>query len=278
MSVQRNGFKDGQKDTSSKVGGDSGYAGYKLYDLATSYDDLLKGHKSLADLIDGADGDDVIIGYGGNDILVGGTGHDDLSGGLGDDQLVGGSWNKDPGGANQTDEASVDIGVWVLTNDVEGDSSDTYTFYREFTQDNFKDDYVAESSSVNNGTDTIYGYDELLDVIEVNALANALNAIVEASSGNLTSIADVTADDLRMSGYVAYINGQLSIDLDGDGGANDDMHVWFNVKVDENTAPDPTTFTGTPTDFTPLEWSNSETVTLEIVGLHFTFTNTVTPE
>lgn len=280
MSVQRNGFKDGQKDTSSKIGGSGDYLGYKLYDIiygtTTNFDDLLKGHKTAADLIDGAAGDDVIIGYGGNDILVGGLGEDDLSGGLGNDQLVGGSWNKDPGTVDQTDEVNIDIGVWVLTNDdIINDSNDEYTFYREFTQDESKDDYVAEGSFANNGTDTIYGYEELLDVIEINALANALDAIVDADNEDLIiSRADVTANDLLDGGYVSYADGQLLIDLDGLVGGADSMNPWFNVKVDYNNDPDPTTYTGTPTDFTPLDWESSETVTLEIVGLHFTFTDT----
>lgn len=260
MSTQRNGFKDGTKDTSSKAGGSDGtYHGYQLY-LGSGNADLLKGHKSGPDLIDAGNGDDVILGYGGMDILVGGSGDDDLSGGLGNDQLIGGLWDR-----TVDNDADIEIGHWVLDAGIDLISSDddTYSFAREFTQDNATDDFVAESSYDKNGTDIIYGYDQSLDVIEINALFSALQTIANADYSGV--IESVTAADLVDAGYIYYDDGDLSIDLSG----TSDFDIWFNIKIDDFND----TGTTNPGDSQPLDpsWSYADSVTVEIVGLQFTF-------
>ena len=54
--------------------------------------DQFEGH-SLADVVDGGDGNDVLRGNAGDDTLTGGRGDDELSGGIGNDTLAGGRDN-----------------------------------------------------------------------------------------------------------------------------------------------------------------------------------------
>lgn len=248
MSTQRGGFKSG-----NGPGKDNFYYG-------TVYDDQIKGSKTEQDTIDGLGGDDVIIGFAGTDTLEGGTGADDISGGSDNDRLVGAEWNQASDGDN-----IIEIGEWRLTNDgADSDpSNDIYTFYREFTQDNDADDYVASGSFAANGTDTIYGYDENLDVIEVNALeAVVLNLDM---SDNMIIDGSVSAQDLIDGGYVSFANGALKIDLAGGAGPLD---TWFNVLVDDSGLENlEETF---PLQTAP-EWSNAGQVTVQIGSYNFVF-------
>lgn len=241
MAVQRGGFKDGTHAKSNKPS-----------DLGTVYDDQLKGDNN-GNTIDGLAGDDVIIGYAGNDVLEGGDGKDDLSGSTGDDSLIGGLWDNDGDG--------IQIGTWVY--DVE---NLTWTFNREFFQDDDADDFVAAGSFAQNGTDTIYGYDESIDVVEVNALQGAYDTLDFADDATMND--SVTAGALEDAGYARYDadTGALMIDLDGGG---DNLDVWFVVKEDSSTTADGTPVTSDPG--ADPSWDNAESVTLEIAGQQLTF-------
>lgn len=232
----------------------------------TNNADQIKGTR-LADTIDGLAGDDVIIGYAGDDTLEGGTGADDLSGGTGNDRLVGAVWNADADG-----NTNIDIGHWTQTAGAgtPETNDDVWTFTREFTQDGQADDYVAAGSFAENGTDTIYGYDQAHDVIEVKALLTAVNTIAQQldladdgfANGTKTA-ADVTAQDLIAGGYVALEGGHLKINLSG-GGATDS---WFDVKVDNSdTANGATTTTNPGAD---PAWADATQVTIEVGTYHF---------
>ena len=153
-------------------------------------DEQLKGSNQPND-IDGGDGDDVIIGRGGEDRLVGGSGEDDLSGGEGNDILVGG----------------------ILT----GTDFDTATF----DQDEYSDDYNAEATFGDNGTDTIRGYDDddsgngVVDVID---FSDAIDFAVDALEGEKE----------------AQLNATLSYEEDpsalvGAGELSFEGNAWFNV-------------------------------------------------
>lgn len=267
MSTKRDGFKSG-----NPAGSDKGVT------YGTAGHDQIKGNRN-ANVIDGLAGDDVIIGYAGNDVLEGGVGSDDLSGGYDNDSLIGGSWNADADG-----DSNIEIGRWQQTagGGTPGDATDdVWTFQREFTQDVDADDYVAAGSFADNGTDTIYGYDANADVIEVNALQAALNAIAAAldlsddglSNGTKT-LADVTSAHLVDGGYVAFEDGQLKIDLDGGEGAQD---VWFNVKVDNSGLADGTSTNLGDAQPSDPQWSDAGSVVVAINGISFVFTSEPVP-
>jgi len=247
--MARGGFKDtnpGGNDNGNKTNGDTA--------------DHIKGTNG-ADTLFGGAGDDVIIGFRADDILVGGAGHDDLSGNKGDDSLVGGDWTDDGDGV-------IEVGNWALTDlgaDTVSTEDDVYTFTREFDQDSDPDHYVAADSFNNNGTDTIYGYDEAMDVIQVDALQAGYDALDFLDDATYNGSVD--AADLETAGYITYDDstGELMIDLDGGG---DDYQTWFVVKTDETGLTTGDTNIGGPG---ASDWSNADSVMVQIGDQTFTF-------
>ena len=168
-------------------------------------DEQLKGSNQSND-IDGGSGDDVIIGRGGNDRLVGGSGEDDLSGGEGNDILVGG----------------------ILT----GADFDTAIF----TQDDYSDDYNAEATFEDNGTDTILGYDadatdfEDSGVVDVIDFSDAFDFTDPTDNGEPTTVLEKEA---QLNDWLAYnADGTLT-------DANNPDNVWFNVYSNYDVSADP---------------------------------------
>lgn len=170
-------------------------------DSADTSDQQIKG-TSGDDSIDGGGGDDVVIGFAGDDTLIGGDGEDDLSGGEGDDTLVGG-----------------------IVDDLEG----VPTFF----QDDYSDDYNAEATFEDNGTDTILGYDDdaaagdgaTLGVVDVIDFSDAIDFV------DPIPLDGVPTTDLEKE---AQLDAILSYQEDpsspeagelSDSGGN----VWFNV-------------------------------------------------
>lgn len=167
-------------------------------DSADTSDQQIKG-TSGDDSIDGGGGDDVVIGFAGDDTLIGGDGEDDLSGGAGDDTLVGG-----------------------IVDDLEG----VPTFF----QDDYSDDYNAEATAEDNGTDTILGYDDdaaagdgaTLGVVDVIDFSDAIDFVDPTDNG------EPTTDQEKMD----QLNATLTYD-DATGELSDaDANVWFNVFSD----------------------------------------------
>jgi len=150
-------------------------------------DQLIKGTKDN-DELDGGDGDDVIIGFRGDDNLIGGDGEDDLSGGEGDDTLVG--------------------GIVELVDDV-----------LTFTQDDYSDDYNAETTAEDNGTDTILGYDADPTDFEDSGVVDVIDF------SEAIDFADLATEDEKE----AQLDATLSYD-DATGDLSDaDANVWFKV-------------------------------------------------
>ena len=250
MATQRDGFKNGNPGGSDNGNTATGNAS-----------DHIKGTTG-ADTLSGQGGDDVIIGFRGNDILVGGTGHDDLSGSKGDDSLVGGDWA-------DSDGDGIEIGNWTLTDpgaDTVSTTDDVYTFTREFTQDSDTDHYVAEDSFEENGTDTIYGYDEAMDVIQISALQAGYDTLDFLDDGLYNDSVD--AADLEAAGYITYDDstGELMVDLDGGG---DNYDTWFIVKTDDTGLTTGDTNLGGPD---ASDWSNADSVMVQIGDQTFSFT------
>ncbi len=171
----------------------------------------IKGTKFDDDLF-GGDFDDVIIGHGGNDTLVGQDWEDDLGGGAGNDLLVGAIW---------ADEDSDPDTVATTDGNGEVDAADT------FTQDDFSDDFNAESTFAANGTDDIWLYDDdtsdfdgsgVYDVID---LSDTLDFEDTDLSGTIT---DEEKED-QLGEMFTYDDGELQT-------AGNDAEVWFNVFTD----------------------------------------------
>jgi hypothetical protein len=188
--VKRGGFDAKLKNVADRhIADDNGLEGQG--------DEQIKGTRD-ADSIDGGGGDDVIIGFSGDDTLIGGDGEDDLSGGEGDDTLVGGIIDGDVGSE-----------VW--------------------SQDNYSDDYNAESTFEDNGTDTILGYDDdttdfdnsgVVDVIDFSD-----NIDFEDPSDDSIPTTDVEKET-QLNATLSYDNttGELS---------DSEANVWFNVHSDD---------------------------------------------
>ncbi len=184
------------------------------------HDDLhIKGHKFYDDLgLTGGSADDVVIGRGGNDQVVGQDGEDDLSGGAGDDLLVGAIWVDDEG----TLDGETGLPIDSTDQDFNGvvDAEDT------FTQDDYSDDFNAESSFAANGTDTIWYYDDdaagsgVVDFID-------LSAAVEFSDPTPEDGAPTTDQE-----KIDQLDAMFSYDT-GTGAFKDSAdNTWFNVYED----------------------------------------------
>jgi hypothetical protein len=199
--VKRHGFKSNPHDDQHMKG-----------EKGDEFDDLLVG--GLPENVF----DDVIIGFGGDDTLVGQDGEDDLGGGAGDDLLVGAMWTDDDGIVEDTEAATDGNGVV--------DAADT------FAQDDFSDDFNAEGTFEENGTDTIWLYDDdvasgsahdLIDgVYDVIDLSDTLDFEDTDFSGTIT---DEEKED-QLGVMFTYDDGELQT-------AGNDAEVWFNVFTDE---------------------------------------------
>lgn len=170
-----------------------------------SNDQKIKGDKVLDDLaLSGAEGDDVIIAYGGNDTAIGQDGEDDLSGGAGDDLLIGAIW----------DDTVADGMVAA------GDT---------FTQDDFSDDFNAEETFEDNGSDTIWMYDSNATtsdggtegVVDIIDLGDAIDFV---DTDGMNGIED--------SEKLAQLDAAFSYDSATGALADGSANTWFTVYAD----------------------------------------------
>jgi Ca2+-binding RTX toxin-like protein len=188
--VKRGGFDDKLKVEGNRYFADDGQV--------VTGDEQIKGSNG-DNTLDGADGDDVIIGYRGADLLIGGDGEDDLSGGGGGDQdtLVGGILDGDDPLAGA------------------------------FTPDEFSDDFNAEASFEENGSDLIRGYDDAAGesgVVDVIDFSDAIDFVDPTDDGTPTTDEEKEA---QLEAQLSYDpeNGNLS-------DTNEPANVWFNVTSD----------------------------------------------
>ncbi|MEZ9200689.1 beta strand repeat-containing protein, partial [Shewanella sp. 10N.286.54.B9] len=129
--------------------------------------DILFGQGGM-DILNGDAGNDIILGGDGNDTISGGTGRDLLSGGRGDDSLYGGT---------------------VATAD-----------------DSERDFFWWSEDSADNSTDTVYGFNQQVDVLDLSDL------LINEENGNL--------EDYFSS--ITISGGDTTIVLDIDGVAGGD--------------------------------------------------------
>lgn len=138
-------------------GGDDRLFGERGDDLifGGAGDDRLVGNRGQ-DVLDGGAGNDRLLGQNGADVLYGGSGQDVLKGGRGDDRLIGGEGNDKLFG---------------------GRGADTFVFVE------------------NGGCDTIIGFDNGRDIIDLTAFGLTFEDLVIANHGRKNVIA-VTHDDV----------------------------------------------------------------------------------
>lgn len=198
---QRGGFGNGNNaPQGNPPGNDPGDIG------PTETDDHIKGTDNV-DIIDGLGGDDLVIGFAGDDVIIGGAGEDDLNGSADNDVLIGGT---------VTDNDAT-AGFTPLVDGVNGDGS--------------SDTFGAESSFLENGADSIYGYEFSDDGDNANDDQIDLSDALVAFDPLVDDIAD----------FVKLENGILSVDptglgdFDSDGDLTDD--AWFTVYSDNGATP-----------------------------------------
>ncbi len=151
-------------------------------------DDNIKGGGG-ADVINGNKGSDRLAGGRGDDKLNGSRGNDVIDGNKGDDKLIGGKGNDELDGGKGDDIINGGKGTDVLTG---GLGADVFVFAN------------------GDGNNTITDFEDGVDMIEINASANAQGSLIVASHadgalltfGNVTvliedvSYTDITLDDI----------------------------------------------------------------------------------
>ena len=148
----------------------------------SSFDDRLSGDAN-ANVFFGGGGDDVLTGHAGGDTLDGGQGNDRISGGPGDDLLSGGPGNDTILGGSGTDAF-----LYGATSLGSGDAA------------------AGERDSILAKAGDRISMAGLVDELEVGGVAlSALSA--DAAIGSA----------LNADTSIAFVNGSLLIDVDGDG-------------------------------------------------------------
>ncbi len=178
-------------------------------------------------VLDGQRGNDDLRGSEGADTLLGGQGADMLSGGAGDDALSGGAAADTLSGDDGADTLSGREGADLLAG---GAGNDTLSGGRG-----------ADTVFAGEGADTIsVGRDGGSDVVVLDALGagvdiiasfdTALDSILLPFPDNSTQIAIGRAPQAMGAGcWVLYdtATGWLSVDLDGEGGADAELAAIF---------------------------------------------------
>ncbi|MGS0724099.1 VCBS domain-containing protein, partial [Shewanella sp. 30m-9] len=155
---------------------------YSSFDVSQANDgsDTLNGDNGN-DIIFGQGGDDTLNGGANNDILIGGDGSDTIIGGVGRDLLSGGIGN------------DALYGGELLNPD-----------------DSERDFFVWGSNSADGSTDTIYGFNNQIDTLDLSDL------LVNEENGNLE-------DFLSFSFNLG--DTTITIDADGLGGSTDSVMI-----------------------------------------------------
>jgi Ca2+-binding RTX toxin-like protein len=173
-------------------------------------DDALHG-SGLADALRGGAGHDVVDGAGGGDLISGGAGRDRLAGGPGDDMLEGGGGRDELRGGAGDDRLAGDGGSDWLAG---GSGADTFVF-----------DAARDSGPGSSRRDTIADFETGRDRIDLSAIDAREDRKTE---GPFTFIAD--ADFTGRSGQLAWRDGMVAADTDGDGRA--DLEIALDARLD----------------------------------------------
>jgi len=155
-----------------------------------------------SDTITGGAVADTLSGNDGNDSIVGGLGADTISGGAGKDTMLGGAGADSIDGGAGDDAITGGTGADILTG---GAGVDTYSYSD-----------VTESTGASSDTITDWAAGDKISITATVAGGSTVNLGRFSSSGDNTSL-----DQTSFDAY--YGNGQLAIDVNGDGQINDNV-------------------------------------------------------
>ncbi|MDK9697568.1 MAG: hypothetical protein OEL76_14375, partial [Siculibacillus sp.] len=202
---------------------------------------MVLGGNDIANLIEGAAGNDTLAGngggdtltgLGGNDTLTGGTGDDVLAGGLGDDVITGGD------GTDTADYSDASAGVTVdlrrvVAQNTTSDGTDTLTGIENTVGSDFDDKFTSDLVTTNImagglGNDRYYVYETRDQVVEASGGGTAdrieayANIVLDAAAEVETVIGHVNAGiSIVGSDTANRLDGGPGADtLDGRGGAD----------------------------------------------------------
>lgn len=209
---------------------------------------LVASDPTLAQKIDGKDGDDTIIGGNANDKLKGGDGNDTLNGGAGNDKLDGGD-----GFDTAVFQGSVlDFSIVARTDD--GD--DDHHAHHESDDDGDDLSYVVSDlnpADGNQGTDTVEDVEALVFddmTIYLDGRNNGPLAVDDAATvaenGNVTL--DVVANDFDFEGDALSVTSVAggaqgtSVTINADGTVTYDSGTAFDYLAVGETATDSFTY------------------------------------
>jgi Ca2+-binding RTX toxin-like protein len=155
-----------------------------------------------SDTITGGAVADNLSGNGGNDSIVGGLGADTISGGAGKDTLLGGAGADVIDGGAGDDSITGGTGADILTG---GAGVDTYSYSD-----------VTESTGASSDTITDWEAGDKISITATSTGSDVVNLGRFSASGDNTSLDQNSFDAF-------YGNGQLAIDVNGDGQINDNV-------------------------------------------------------
>ena len=181
-----------------------GYSGYARGDILKSveeiggseFEDLLLG-SSVANYLDGDDGDDVIDGRGGDDRLFGRAGNDDILGGSGDDLLRGGE-----GGDDLIGGTGADVFIYLS---------------------------ALDSAVTGIGRDRILDFEQGVDLIDLSDMG--IEAFINQAAFTGTGTSEV-----RYQNVGGGTKTLVQIDTDGNGTADSAIiinNAFFNLTPDD---------------------------------------------
>ncbi|WP_220736805.1 retention module-containing protein [Shewanella sp. c952] len=197
---------------------------------STSSDSLTGAN--LDDRIFGREGNDILKGLAGNDELIGGAGNDDMEGGEGNDILIGGTG---------TDTIEGGIGRDYLSGGQGSDSLDGGAL--NGADDGERDFFVWEQDSADNSTDTVYNFNNDVDVLDLTGLlVGEENGNLEDffsfdfTGGNTTIFIDADGLGIGTDGVTIVLDG---IDLSLVYGSNAESDIIAGLIADEALIVDP---------------------------------------
>ena len=193
-----------------------------------------------SNLLDGAAGNDTLIGNAGNDTLVGGLGHDTLQGNEGSDTIDGGEGSDALDGGISNDSlfggARWDTLVGGDGNDTLDGGLDNDQMFGGLGSDVYYVDHIGdrvnESTTVNEGTDTVFAsitWNMTSNVEAVtftgtdntSTLGNSLANTITGNTGNNTLVGGAGHDTIFGADGNDSLDGGIDSDVIDGGSGND---------------------------------------------------------
>jgi beta-glucanase (GH16 family) len=204
----------GDDHLNADAGNDTVYggAGNDIIEGGDGQDSLYGGTGN--DTLQGNSENDFIYGEQGNDLLEGGTGVDHLYGGSGNDQLQGGSGNDKLFGNNGNDIIFGNDGVDVMAGGDGADLIDSGAGNDHMWGGNFNADGKIDvfSFSQNCGADTIYDFENTIDLINLTSFSSEYDQVQDS---------------------ISSIDGGIFIDLNHLGGLDGDSITLYGLSLEQ---------------------------------------------